>query len=40
MYITKAPLEIFVTYTYGIENKAIDFKFDYVGFVPGESEKI
>lgn len=39
MYITKAPLEIFVTYTYGIENKAIDFKFDYVGFVPGESEK-
>lgn len=36
MSIVKAPLEIFVGYVYGIEDKEIDFNFEYIGFVPGE----
>ena len=36
MSIVKAPLEIFVGYVYGIEDKEIDFNFEYIGFVPCE----
>lgn len=32
MSIVKAPLEIFVGYVYGIEDKEIDFNFEYIGF--------